>query len=258
MSTQGGAGRVQLEIAVQDVDGALTARSAGAHRVELCSALELGGITPSQGLIERSCAELGPAFGVHVLVRPRPGDFCYSAGEAAVIVADVAAAVASGARGVVVGALRRGPAGLGVDVELLQRIRDVAGDAEVTFHRAIDLLPDPVSGLAMLAAAGVRRVLSSGGASDVQTGLPVLSRMVAEAAGRIEVMAGGGVRVESIPEIRRAGVDAVHLSAKRAVTVDQGISLGSATASGEMTWFRTDRDTVERAAALLGALGASA
>jgi copper homeostasis protein len=252
VSNQGGAGHVQLEIAVQDVAGALTARSAGAQRVELCSALELGGITPSQGLIERSCAELGPAFGVHVLVRPRAGDFCYSAGETTVVVADVAAAVASGARGVVVGALRRGPAGLELDVDLLGRIRDAAGDADVTFHRAIDLLPDPVAVLATLAEAGVRRVLSSGGASDVQTGLPVLSRMVAEASGSIEVMAGGGVRVESIPEIRRSGVDAVHLSAKTAVTIAEGISLGSAAAEGAMTWFQTDRETVERASALLG------
>jgi copper homeostasis protein len=244
---------VQLEIAVQDVAGAATAKAAGAHRVELCSALELGGVTPSVGVVELCRAEVGPGFGVHVLVRPRPGDFCYSASEADVIVADVAAALAAGADGIVVGALRRARNRLELDLDLLRRVIEAARGAQVTFHRAIDLLDDPVDALGPLVELGVDRVLSSGGASDVQAGLPTLARAVAAADRRIEIMAGGGVRVESIPEILRAGVDAVHLSAKRLVRVPQGIALGSAADAGSMEWFATDEAIVARAVALVDA-----
>jgi copper homeostasis protein len=188
---------------------------------------------------------------VHVLVRPRPGDFCYSASEIDVSIADVRAALAVGADGVVVGALVRDGDRLRLDVDALRRIVDAARGAPVTMHRAIDWLDDPVEAMASLVELGVSRVLTSGGAATVQRGLPTLARMVRAAAGRIEVMAGGGVDVESIPEIGRSGVDAVHLSAKRSVSVAEGVSLGSATTDGVTTWFMTDRAMIARAAALL-------
>lgn len=237
---------MKLEIAVQDVAGTTIAADAGADRVELCSALALGGITPSAGLVEAAVEAAGP-LPVHVLVRPRPGDFGYSEGELRVMVADVRAAVEAGAAGVVVGALVAGE----LDASALARLVDAAGGADVTFHRAFDLLADPVAGLALLSAAGVRRVLTSGGASSAVDGLDAL-RMLARSSGGIEIMAGGGVTVESIPDIAATGVDAVHLSAKRVRSTAGGLSIGSGTTEGVMEWDETDPALVARARAAVG------
>lgn len=238
---------MQLEIAVQDAAGTTIAAGAGVDRVELCSALALGGITPSVGLVEAALGAAG-SLPVHVLVRPRPGDFSYSAEELRVMVADVRFAVAAGAAGVVVGAL----AGRELDTGALAGLVDAAAGVDVTFHRAFDLLADPVAGLAALSAAGVRRVLTSGGASSAVDGVPALRRLV-DAASGVEIMAGGGVTIESIPGIAATGVDAVHLSAKRLRSTAGGFSIGSGTAEGVMEWDETDPELVARARAAVGA-----
>ena len=238
---------MELEIAVQDVAGITIAVSAGVDRVELCSALALGGITPSAGLIDVAVDAAG-ALPVHVLVRPRPGDFSYSDEECAVMVADVRRAVDTGAAGVVVGALRTNSDGsFAVDRVMLDRLVDAASGVVVTFHRAFDLLPDQTAALAELSAAGVRRVLSSGGASLASEGGPALHELVRLAEGRVEIMAGGGVSVESIPGIAALGVDAVHLSARRTRRTAGGFSIGSATVEGSMEWDETDPVLVGRA-----------
>ncbi len=244
---------MELEIAVQDAAGAVIARDRGADRVELCSALELGGITPSAGLIESAIAAAGPAFPVHVLVRPRPGDFCYDSDELAVTVDDVRRAVAAGAAGVVVGQLRRTPVGLALDRDALARLIDAAGGAPVTFHRAFDLVGDVQAALEELVDSGVSRILISGRASDAHRGVADIERLVGLAAGRIEVMAGGGVRIEDIEEIVRTGVDSIHLSAKRSRSVREGYALG--TGGGATTWFETDPELVARAAAVVASAG---
>ena len=196
-----------LEIAVQDVAGAMAAVDAGADRLELCVALaETGGLTPSLGLIERVVAAV--PVGVHVLVRPRPGGFEHDAAEHDVMRRDIAVAVGAGASGVVVGALRAGR----VDAVALADLVAAARGAEVTFHRAFDVVPDVTEALAGLAAAGVTRVLTSGGAPRTIDGLDRLVGTVAAADG-VQVMAGGGVRPVDIAAIVATGVDAVHLSA---------------------------------------------
>ena len=235
---------MKLEIAVQDVAGITVAAGAGVDRVELCSALALGGLTPSAGLVELALEAAG-ALPVHVLVRARPGDFSYVEDEVRVMAADVRRAVAAGAAGVVVGALRDGA----VDAAALERLVDAAAGTEVTFHRAVDLLADPLAGVDELAAAGVRRILTSGGASRAVDGMPALRALVRAAAGRLEVMAGGGVTVESIADLAATGVDAVHLSAKRVRSTPGGFSIGSGTAEGSMEWDETDALLVARARA---------
>ncbi|GAA1818024.1 copper homeostasis protein CutC [Agromyces neolithicus] len=211
------AAALSVEIAVQDVAGARIALDAGAARVELCQALGLGGLTPSTGLIETTvgaAAEAGAAGFVHVLVRPRGGGFVYAADELDTITRDIRAAVALGADGVVVGALTDEGA---LDLEAIARFIDAAGDADVTVHRAVDASAGPVEAVAALAALGVRRVLTSGGAADCRAGLSTLQTMV-EASGMLEVMAGGGVRIPDIADLAAAGVDAVHLSARGTTT----------------------------------------
>ncbi|MFE6733872.1 copper homeostasis protein CutC [Microbacterium sp. NPDC057650] len=203
----------QLEIAVQDAAGARIALAAGADRVELCQALaETGGLTPSAGAVDAVLAEAGSADRLAVLVRPRPGGFVYDETEVAVVAADVRDMVRRGAGAVVVGAL---DAAGQVDIEALRRWTDAAGGSEIVFHRAIDTLADPVGAVDQLAELGVRRVLTSGGAARSIDGLGTIEELVRRSAGRVQIMPGGGVRVEDIPALVAAGADAVHLSARR-------------------------------------------
>lgn len=232
-----------VEIAVQDTDGVRIAADEGADRVELCCALtQTGGLTPSAGLIEAS-AEIARDAGrdrfVHVLVRPRAGDFVYRAEELALMARDIRRLPDLGAAGVVIGAL---DAAGQVDVHAVDALVEAAGELHVTFHRAIDILADPVSALDALSRAGVRRVLTSGGARATIDGLDTLERLVGASAGRVEIMAGGGVRVHDIPALVEVGVDAVHLSAKRSV-----VGGASGPGGGGNRHFTTDAAIVRAA-----------
>jgi copper homeostasis protein len=203
-----------VEIAVQDAAGVRIALTCGAARVELCQALGLGGLTPSAGLIEMAVAlahaASAPAF-VHVLVRPRGGGFVYDAEELDTIVRDIRLVRSLGADGVVVGALTDAGA---LDLDVVERFIDAAGDLDVTVHRAVDASADPVAVVAALVESRVRRVLTSGGATTCRDGVDALRAMAVEASGRLEVMAGGGVTLADIGVLADAGVDAVHLSAR--------------------------------------------
>lgn len=274
--------RPALEIAVTSAAGAVTARDGGADRVELCSALELGGVTPSQGLVEATVATGVP---VHALVRCRPGGFAYDADELDVMVREIRALVRSGVAGVVVGALREDGS---LDVDAVRWFVEAALDAaaharltpqepaetparalgsrrvpgaspleprplEITVHRAVDRAADPVAAVAALAGLGVTRVLTSGGASAVGAGLAsgVLPRMV-EVSGDVQVMAGGGVQLGDVPALVAAGVDAVHLSAKRARAARASSSRSATTVSlgteaSTDSWFETDPELVRAA-----------
>lgn len=238
-----------VELAVQDAAGVRIAREVGAARVELAQALPLGGLTPSAGTLEaalEAAGEGGPE--VHVLVRPRAGGFRYDSGELDVIIRDVRVALAAGAHGVVVGCQDESGA---LDRDALARITDAAGTASVTLHRVIDVTPDPVASLRVARDLGLRRVLTSGGASRAVDGIPVLRALVAEAEGRIEVMAGSGIDPGNAAAIAATGVDAVHFSAKRTIASEGGVRLGSA-ADGVGGHDVTDR---EAALAVIAALG---
>ena len=199
-----------FELIAQDPRGLDVAAAVGADRIELCCALELGGLTPSQALIEAAVAARdagGP--GVHVLVRSRPGDFEYSPAELDLMLADAVAALQRGADGVVVGASRDGA----LDLSFVDRMVATAGDASVTVHRVVDSLADPVGAVSSLRDRGVRRVLTSGGADKAPDGVGTIAAMVQAAQGRIEIMAGGGVSVASVPALIDAQVSAIHASA---------------------------------------------
>lgn len=203
---------IVLEIAVQDAAGARAAFAAGADRLELCQALgATGGLTPSAATLE-AVLGAGDPTRVAVLVRPRPGSFVYDADETAVVEADIRDAVGRGAGGIVIGALTHSGR---IDTDTVSRWKEAAGAAEFVFHRAIDTLPEPEAVLEDLVALGVDRILTSGGAERSIDGVPVIERLVAGAAGRLQIMSGGGVRIEDITALAATGVDAVHLSAKR-------------------------------------------
>ncbi|MFG3135733.1 copper homeostasis protein CutC [Streptomyces sp. NPDC048211] len=248
--------RPALEIAVTSPAGARTARENGADRVELCSALELGGLTPSAALVEAVAAEGLP---VQVLVRCRPGDFVHGAEEIALMAAEVRSVIASGAAGVVIGALTADGA---LDSAAVARLADAARGAgrpvEVTLHRAVDQSADPVATAALLPSLGLTRVLTSGGAPAAADGLAAIAAMVTAAPG-VQVMAGGGVRLADIPALLSAGVASVHLSAKTRAPRRPGgtwIPLGAGGASAEQdTHFVTDPEVVARARRALETVG---
>ncbi|MEV0917785.1 copper homeostasis protein CutC [Streptomyces sp. NPDC049967] len=248
--------RPALEIAVTSAAGARAARENGGDRVELCTALELGGLTPSAALVEAVAAEGLP---VQVLVRCRAGDFVHDAEEIALMAAEVRSVIASGAAGVVIGALTADGA---LDTVAVARLAEAARTSgrpvEVTLHRAVDQSADPVATAALLPSLGLTRVLTSGGAPAAADGLAVIGAMVAAAPG-VQVMAGGGVRLADIPALASAGVAAVHLSAKTRAPRRPGgswIPLGAGGASAEQdTHFVTDPEVVAQARRALEAAG---
>ena len=239
---------VAVEIAVQDVAGVRVAIAEGADRVELCSALGLGGLTPSAGLLREAVAQASEADAaglVHVLVRPRGGGFAYDAGEIATTLADIRFAREAGAAGVVVGALT--DAGR-VDADAVARFVAAAEGMQVTFHRAIDTLADPAAAAETLAELGVTRILTSGGAPRSIDGVDRLRALAQRFSGALQIMAGGGVAVDDIPALIAAGVDAVHLSARLRV---QGDPAGPG--GGDDAYDITDPTTVRAAVAAAAA-----
>ncbi|WP_406419029.1 copper homeostasis protein CutC [Streptomyces sp. NBC_00873] len=248
--------RPALEIAVTSPAGARTAREHGADRVELCAALELGGLTPSAALVEAVAAEGLP---VQVLVRCRPGDFVHDAEEIALMAAEVRSVIASGASGVVIGALTVDGA---LDTVAVARLAEAARapgrPVDITLHRAIDQSADPVATAALLPSLGLTRVLTSGGAPAAADGLAAIAAMTAAAPG-VQVMAGGGVRPADIPALTSAGVAAVHLSAKARALPRRGgkwIPLGAGGASADQdTHFVTDPEVVAEARRAVEAAG---
>ncbi|MDR6986099.1 copper homeostasis protein [Paenarthrobacter nitroguajacolicus] len=248
---------MKLEIAVVSAAGAGVAAAEGANRVELCSSLELGGITPSQGLMEASMEHVDGRLEIHPLIRSRPGDFLYSASDVDTMVHEVRHLLAQGAHGVVVGALT--PA-REVDVHTIQRLVEAAKEAnpeaQLTFHRAIDQSKDPLAALDQLLELGFTRVLTSGHEATAGLGLSTLTTMAERVGHTLQIMAGGGLSLDDIPAMHRAGLSAVHLSAKKTVsTLGEGaISLGANDHSDPTAYTVTDRDIVRAARAKVNAL----
>lgn len=184
------------EICVDSVEGVRAAKEAGAARVELCASLIEGGITPSRGMIRLARAVCG--LKLHVIIRPRGGDFLFSDAEFDVMTADIETAKAEGADGVVIGQL--GPDGL-IDVPRTRQLMAAARPMAVTFHRAFDMTPDPFAALETLIGLGAERVLTSGQEASVLEGLPLIAELVSQAGERIIVMPGGGITPRNVERI---------------------------------------------------------
>lgn len=203
---------LRYEVCVETAAGVRAALAAGADRVELCADLSVGGITPSAGLIEWAVSAAGGRLGVHVLVRPRGGDFVYDDEEESVMARDIRAAKSAGADGVVVGALTPDAT---VDVALTARLIALARPMSVTFHRAFDETSDPVAALGDVLALGADRLLTSGGAATALEGADLIRELLHRSGEKIKVLAGGGVTEQTAAEIvRRTGVSELHFSAR--------------------------------------------
>jgi len=200
-----------LEIAANSLASALAAQDAGAGRVELCASLGEGGLTPSYATIALARERL--RIPLHVLIRPRTGDFLYSDLELETMLGDIEMCVRLGCDGVVIGAL---DADGDVAMAQCRQLIAAAGRLGVTFHRAFDLARDPLRALEDIVALGCARVLTSGQCATAPEGAELLRALVDQAAQRIVIMPGGGINVDNIAALRaETGATEFHASAKR-------------------------------------------
>lgn len=217
-------GAVVVELCVESVAQAELAPRFGLDRVELCSALSEGGLTPSAGLVTAVLRRL-PATGVQVMIRPRGGDFRYGPTEVEAMLADITAlrrqvrhrSVVMPPVGIVTGALTGGGH---LDLPVLQELMDAAGPLPVTVHKAFDEVDDQRAALEQLVRLGVVRVLTSGGAPSAVAGVARLAELQRQAAGRIAILAGGGIRAGALGPVLDAGVREVHFYPGRDPAMD--------------------------------------
>ena len=206
---------MQLEICCGDLSSVLAAKEGGAKRIELCSGLAEGGLTPSIALIKAAVDSGIPM--VNVLIRPRPGDFLYTNYELSLMQDDIINAIDAGANGIVIGMLTDEGE---IDVEAMTCLIDTARakrpDVNITFHRAFDVSRDPDRSLERIQALGCNSLLTSGMAQTAAKGIPMLSRLVEKAGDKLVIMAGGGINPSNAADIIRAtGVGAIHSTARK-------------------------------------------
>ena len=223
---------ILLEVCVDDIAGLEAAIEGGADRIELCSALAVGGLTPSAGLM--SAAQRSP-IPCYAMIRPRAGDFIYSPAELDVMTNDIYFAASSGLAGVVFGAsLADGR----LDTEALITLSNAVGTMPRTLHRAFDLVPDMAEAIELAIECGFERILSSGRAASVAEGLDDLAGAIKIANGRISIMPGAGVNLDSIDAVlKRLKVKEVHssCSSSQAVKDLQLVTLGFSEARVKQT-----------------------
>lgn len=186
-----------LECCCTSFEEAAEAEKGGAKRVELCSELGIGGVTPPMEMVKQTiegCKQLA----VNVLIRPRGGDFVYNEDEIQQMIASIKECKALGVNAVVIGALHNDGS---IDRDTTKRLINEARPMEITFHRAFDECADPRKALEDIIDLGCERLLTSGHESDAFTGRPLIADLVKQARGRIVIMAGGGVRPHNIADI---------------------------------------------------------
>ena len=244
-------GKFILEACVDSPESAVAAQRGGADRLELCGHLIIGGVTPDEWLFRKvkEVCELP----VRVLIRPRFGDFCYTNYEFEIIEAQVKHFRQMGADAVVIGCLR--PDGT-LDMERMKRLVDLAGDMEVTLHRAFDVCSDPCEALEQAISLGIGTILTSGQESSCMKGQECLRKLQEQADGRITLMAGAGVNADVIRKIYSlTGLTAYHMSGKRVEDSAmqyrrEGVPMGLPGISEFEIW-RTDADEIRCAAEIL-------
>jgi copper homeostasis protein len=206
-----------LEVCLDTPAGLMAALAGGAERIELCSALALSGLTPAPGLMHLAARQSVPSY---AMIRPRPGDFCFSPAEIDVMRVDIDAVRAAGLPGVVLGASR--PTGE-LDADALGRLVEHANGLGLTLHRAFDVAPDLPAALETAIGLGFERVLTSGGERSAIAGADRLRDLVCQAGGRISIMAGSGVTASNVRAlVDETGVREVHGAFSRTRTAPAG------------------------------------
>jgi copper homeostasis protein len=236
-----------IEVCVDSLAGVRAARAVGAARVELCANLLEGGITPSLGMI-REARQIG-GIGLMVMIRPRGGDFLFDDDEFATMEADIDAAKAERADGVVIGLLTAD--GL-VDAARTRALIDRARPLSVTFHRAFDMTPEPLAALETLIGLGVDRVLTSGQDASVLEGLPMIVDLIRHAGDRIVIMPGGGITHRNVERIIAAAHPReIHFAALETVASGMRFRRSHVYMGGELRPPEYDRPDTSAATARL-------
>jgi copper homeostasis protein len=226
---------MNFEVCAVNLQSALAAQQAGAHRIELCSALDVGGLTPSLGLVRAVVDAL--EIPVHVLIRVREGGFCYTEEEFKIMLEDIRLCREAGAAGVVVGALT--PDGK-LNIPQMRAFKQAAGVLDLTCHRAFDFVENASEALETLIELGFVRVLSSGQAQTAFEGRVLLQQLIQQAQNRIAVMPGGGISAENIRAIAEfTGANDVHFSGKKKVWTKNSCEL-----SGLAFWHWQSDETL--------------
>jgi copper homeostasis protein len=244
---------MDLEICVDSVESAIAAARGGAQRVELCSALGEGGVTPSAGLV-RAVRE-AVAIDVFLMIRPRSGDFVYTDHDFQVMCDDIRDAKNLGMNGLALGMLTSEGQ---VDVERTRKLVELARPLQVTFHRAFDFVADLSRALEEVIATGAERVLTSGGEATAIRGMERITELHEQAGDRIRIMAGGGIRRSNVRKlVEHTGIRDVHTSLNNVVasTAHNGnsrVKIGSH--AGEYARFLVTEDDVRGIQAALDSL----
>mgnify|MGYP001597056831 FL=1 len=197
-----------VEICANSFESAMAAQSGGADRIELCTQLAVGGLTPSHHLIKRVMSEL--SIPIHVLIRPRKGNFCYSKEELNIMKNDIEFCKNLGCSGVVSGVLE---SDLTIDLFATKQLVEAANGLDFTFHRAFDCVKDPLVSLENLIDLKIKRVLSSGLRPSAIEGISLLSDMNKIANQQIEIMPGSGINLGNVLQFKNKGFTSIHLSA---------------------------------------------
>ncbi|MDH7913330.1 copper homeostasis protein CutC [Winogradskyella sp. SYSU M77433] len=209
---------MKLEICANSYQSAKNACDAGAHRIELCQELSVGGITPSYGLLKKVIEELDiPVF---VLIRPRSGNFVYSDDEFQIMKNDIQVCKDLGCKGIVSGILKPDDT---IDVERTKILIDLAKPLSFTFHRAFDEVKNPKEALLQLIELGANRVLTSGKKTTAEEGLDLLKELNVLAKNRITILAGGGITSKNANLFKEAGLTEIHASASSTKKQDDGM-----------------------------------
>ncbi len=201
---------MQIEVCASSLLSVAHAKRAGAHRVELCSELGLGGLTPSYGMIKQALLLDLP---LHVLIRPRSGHFTYSEDEIKMMYDDIVACKELGCAGVVVGALTQS---FELAQDVLAQMVALSGAMHITFHRAFDLVKNCQESLKILVDLGFNRILTSGQKNTALEGVALLKQLLVWSENQIEIMPGGGINFENALLFKQAGFEHLHFSGFKA------------------------------------------
>jgi copper homeostasis protein len=203
-----------IEVCANSVHSCVEAEVGGAVRAELCAGIPEGGTTPSYGQMVTARAKTS-SLRIHAIIRPRGGDFLYTEVEIEAMLADIRLCRRIGIDGIATGCLTKEGE---IDTGLLHRLKEAAGQLSFTFHRAFDACRDPFDALEKLIDAGCDRVLTSGRQPTAEAGAPLIAELVKQAAGRICIMPGSGIRPDNIARIQAAtGTTEFHASARLSV-----------------------------------------
>lgn len=246
-------GKYQFEICTNSVESCLAAQKGGADRVELCAGIPEGGTTPSYGEIAIA-REVLTHTRLHVIIRPRGGDFLYSDIEIRTMLKDIEMARKLGADGVVFGCLT---AEGEVDLPAMQKLMEAAQGLSVTFHRAFDVCRNPQRALEQIIKLGCNRILTSGQQPTAEQGIPLLKELQKQAAGRITLLAGCGVNENNIARIAaETGINEFHFSARENIQSEmkfrnEAVSMGGTVHINEyernVTSIRRVKETIDAA-----------